>query len=239
MTRLGEEAEVEADVDPELKKKRIIGTAIVVLSLGVIIFPFLSGEQQPQTQGIGSDAIPLPAPQELSVRVKPDAELQKQARPDLEERAELEPLPARKFAAQSDETETAIGLEKVVESEPVVADVTKQEEAPVVEVAKPKPVVAPAPPPPVKVVAQGKWIVQLASFSKSDNASRLQQRLAAKGYQVMIDSLQRGAGTVHRVRVGPVATREDGKKLFALPERRPAWPPRFCRSPHPRTPADP
>lgn len=73
----------------------------------------------------------------------------------------------------------------------------------------PQPTPAPQPAP-----APTGWTVQVGSFSQADNAQSLERRLAGEGFPVFISRVATDAGTMHRVRVGPVAEREEADRLL-------------------------
>jgi cell division septation protein DedD len=50
--------------------------------------------------------------------------------------------------------------------------------------------------------------VQVGSFSQAENAQALQRRLASEGFEAFVSRVVTDAGTMHRVRVGPVPERD-------------------------------
>ena len=72
--------------------------------------------------------------------------------------------------------------------------------------------------PPVAPVAKASatgFAVQLAAFSKSEDANALRDRLRAAGFTAFTESVATDKGTLTRVRVGPVVTRTDAEQLKA------------------------
>jgi len=57
------------------------------------------------------------------------------------------------------------------------------------------------------------WMVQLASFSKENNAKALQDRLRAKQFHVYVSAVEGKNGTIWRVRVGPELTKERAEAI--------------------------
>ena len=47
------------------------------------------------------------------------------------------------------------------------------------------------------------WVLQVASFTVKDNASSLQNKVNALGYQAKLEQIQTDTRTVYRVRIGP------------------------------------
>jgi DedD protein len=72
-----------------------------------------------------------------------------------------------------------------------------------------QPVPQAAPPP---AAAEGGWTVQVGSFAQADNAQALQRRLAAEGFEAFVSRIVTDAGTMHRVRVGPVPDRDAAER---------------------------
>lgn len=87
---------------------------------------------------------------------------------------------------------------------------------PVPESAAPEPVVQAQAPPPVtkqqQTLANG-WYVQVGSFSQSDNAGRLRDRLGDAGMDAHLSTVKTGDSTGYRVLVGPSRTRPQAEKL--------------------------
>jgi cell division septation protein DedD len=75
---------------------------------------------------------------------------------------------------------------------------------------------APAPPPAATAAAASVgFAVQLAAFSKPDDAAALRDRLRAAGFNAFIESVATDHGTLTRVRAGPVQSRAEAGQLQA------------------------
>ncbi len=59
------------------------------------------------------------------------------------------------------------------------------------------------------------WAVQLGSFASRANADRLSEWCREQGYGVRVVTGQDGGRTLHRVRVGPYASRADARTAVA------------------------
>ena len=59
------------------------------------------------------------------------------------------------------------------------------------------------------------WAVQVGSFSSRANADRLSEWCREQGYGAKVVTGQDGGRTLHRVRVGPYASREDARSAVA------------------------
>lgn len=66
---------------------------------------------------------------------------------------------------------------------------------------------------PAQRVASDAWYVQLGSFGELGNAQRLARDAKADGFEAQISTVVAQGQTMHRVRVGPVATREEAETL--------------------------
>ena len=59
------------------------------------------------------------------------------------------------------------------------------------------------------------WAVQVGSFSSRANADRLSEWCREQGYGVQVVTGQDGGRALHRVRVGPYASRDDARSAVA------------------------
>jgi cell division septation protein DedD len=80
--------------------------------------------------------------------------------------------------------------------------------------AIPKPV-EPAKPVAASAAADTGFAIQLAAFSKLDDAAALRDKLRAAGFTAFTESVVTDKGTLTRVRVGPVVSRADADQLKA------------------------
>lgn len=55
---------------------------------------------------------------------------------------------------------------------------------------------------------ENSWALQVGSFSATENASRLGDRLRSMGFTPFMDTIYRGGSPLHRVRVGPFANQQ-------------------------------
>ena len=83
------------------------------------------------------------------------------------------------------------------------------------EPAKTTPAV-PAPTPAPRAAAGGVgWVVQLGAFSNASEANALRDRTRSAGFSAFVEQVPSDHGTLSRVRVGPVASREAAEQLKA------------------------
>ncbi|OQX32022.1 MAG: hypothetical protein C3L25_14055 [Candidatus Sedimenticola endophacoides] len=80
---------------------------------------------------------------------------------------------------------------------------------------------APAPPPPPQPQPQPQaeptpsaWVIQAGSFSSQENADTLMQELRAAGYPAFVDPAEIGGNTLHRVQIGPEASRGKAEEML-------------------------
>jgi DedD protein len=188
-------------------KERLIG-AVVLVVLGVWLIPWvLDGpDREPET---AAEPLELPTDQE-SAAVKTQV-IDLSARNDASERYAARPAgaadsdargasPATRDVAGSTEappTAAAVQAPQNAESRSVPAATTATTGTASVATAAPA---AAAP-------AAGDFMVQLGSFSEEANARRLVDRVATYGYEAQVSTYRSGGRDMHRVRVGPHATR--------------------------------
>lgn len=85
-------------------------------------------------------------------------------------------------------------------------------------VATPKPAPAPAARPaasPAPAASALGWVVQLGAFSNANEANALRERVRGAGFSAFVEQVPSDSGTLNRVRVGPVASREAAEQLKA------------------------
>lgn len=199
-------------------KQRLVGATVLII-LAVIVLPMLlSGRSETLKQE--SRQIEVPSkPDELSIETRrfpvgipgrPDTQARQEAEvPEQEEVALEAPVnpepqddPVEDSASDPVSSSVTNGTEPdpVVETPPAVATISlpaKQEEtgqAPFVD---------------DQAVDNPRYLVQVASFSSEKRANALAQRLRENGLQVLMDVVDRTAGRLHRVRVGPYARRAE------------------------------
>ncbi|MGD9388553.1 MAG: SPOR domain-containing protein, partial [Gammaproteobacteria bacterium] len=72
----------------------------------------------------------------------------------------------------------------------------------------------PTPAPATTTPAAESWAVQVGSFSQTDNAEALRRKLTGAGFEAFVSRVATDAGTMHRVRVGPVGDRAEADRLL-------------------------
>ena len=200
----------------EQVKARLIGATVLVVAAVLLVPELLSGPKREAdeaavdaTKGTRTVTIDLGGAVASGARVPP---------------AEPAPAPAR-------ETSRLTPVE--VPGENVRRDDAAAEEMPPVERSKPAATVASsepiAPPksaaPPVtakppdtaptqtKASSAGGWAVQVGAFGSAESARKLVGDLKKDGLTAYVAPLNRNGKTLHRVRVGPAASRAEADKL--------------------------
>lgn len=166
----------------ERMKRRLVG-AVVLVSLAVIFIPMLlDGGQQEGMSLFGSN-----------IPEKPDYR--------------FEPLDIPLEPVEPIAEEKPILIEKPEsEPEPEPAPAT-----PVAEKPTEKPPIEEAMPPATETSLRQEpvaWVVQAGSFSSSENALGLRDKLRANGFTAFVEKLKSANETIYRVRIGPELKRE-------------------------------
>lgn len=197
-------------------KERIVG-ATVIVALGIIVIPWLLDGPAQSTRPV-EQAIELPPADQpgrtYTIPLDPGAGPPVQ----VENNNGAQPVPARPGAGavQRPGPVDTTATTPVSRPEQPAPQPAPQPAQPAPRPA-PSPVTqpAPAPAPQAAPSGDGPWTVQVGSFSQPDNAQTLQRRLAGEGFEAFISRVATDAGTMHRVRVGPVPERDAAEKLLA------------------------
>jgi DedD protein len=177
------------DARPEFNPKyRIVG-AIVLVALVVIFVPMiLSGREPPPELKGAREAPPRAEITETHMLVTP-------VTPDK--------------AAPPENNEAVKVVQVPVENKPA------PEAKPAAPVEKPVVAKKPEPAKPATVKIEDGWMVQVGTFSNTENATRLRDRLKSLGHSVHADSVTVGGKKAMRLRVGPFADRAKADKAQA------------------------
>jgi DedD protein len=189
-------------------KERIVG-ATVIVALGIIVIPWLldgpAQSSRPVEQAL--DLPPADPPgRTYTIPLDPGAGPPVQ----LESGNGGQPVPSRPGAGAVQRPPPDDSPAPVVQPEPLP---NRTAEQPVQPPPRPAPPPAEPPPQPATTTASGAWTVQVGSFSRADNAQALQRRLASEGFEAFVSRVATDAGTMHRVRVGPVPERGTADSL--------------------------
>jgi DedD protein len=193
----------------EGSKRRLVGTAVVVLLL-VIFLPMLL-EEEPRNP-VSDEELEIP----------PSPEFKKDFDPALSEpAAETFAVPsAPELPPAEPYREDPVASEPPAPAQvPTSTPEPAQEEPAPAPVVKTEPKPAPEPEPaamPQKPVSNGaSWVIQVASLSQPERAATLERELRAKGFPAFIEKAVVGGKTYHRVRVGPEISRREIEAMAA------------------------
>jgi DedD protein len=191
-------------------KQRLVG-ATVLVSLTVIFLPIvLNGPPRNQERVVVREVPPMPQ-RDFRSRIVPLDEPKEDAGADGKAGRV-----ARTRAGQPLVKIHPPAPAKPAEPEPPVvpAEAIPPKAEPQRPKPRPKPAAGRKPSPDSSSAADLQaWMVQLAAFSKRDNADALVKKLRAKGYPAEVESKPRDGGTVYRVRVGPELRRKGAESL--------------------------
>lgn len=200
-------------------KERIVG-ATVIVALGIIVIPWLLDGPAQAPKSV-ERTLELPSGEApgrvysipLDPGAGPPVQLGNEADSAAEEAQTTPAAPSGVVQRPSGESPPALSPR-----------VEAQRAAPAEQPSQPPPRPAPRPaqpseqeparPAPAAATADGDWAVQVGSFSQADNARKLRGQLAEAGFEAFVSRVATDAGTMHRVRVGPVAARADAEKLL-------------------------
>ena len=183
------------DARPEFNPKHRIVGAIVLVALVVIFVPMVLNEREPPPELKGVRETP------------PRTEI-------TETRVVVTPVPAGEIKPGD-----SSGAEKV--TPPPAESKAAPETKPAAPTEKPAVVKTPEPAPEktAKPASESKiddgWMVQVGTFSNTQNALRLRDKLKGLGHSVHTDSVTVGGKKALRLRVGPFTDRAKADKAQA------------------------
>jgi DedD protein len=220
-------------------KERVVG-AIVLVVIAVLVVPVFLDGPTPDAEMV-SEAVTLPGQNGAEDRRTVVLQLDRdqplpvsssQPAPRAADKREPEPSPptgsatapsgsatppagsatAPAGSANAPAATATTEAERKPEPEPE-AEPRPEPDPPPARAEDPPPATAPAPDPGES--ATGMWAVQIGSFSNKENADRLAAGLREKGYAAFLSQVQTGAGSLHRVRIGPQKDRESAEAVAA------------------------
>ena len=172
-------------MDPVLKQ-RLIGAGVVWVLAMIFLPMFLGGDRSRHDTRV---ELGLPA--------------------ELQERRETRQV----RLDEGDQSTPPPPVEEPVAEAPVVSEPPPEAEA------APEPQPEPVPEPVREsgedeaAAADAGFVVQVGSFGLQENARGLAERLREHDYPVLVTEYRRNGDTLHRVRVGPVETREEADDI--------------------------
>jgi DedD protein len=175
------------DARPEFNPKHRIVGAIVLVALVVIFVPMILSEREPPVEIKGEREIPASTtPSETKVLVTPVPA------------AEIKP----KERSEAAQPVTPVETQAKTDSKPVAAK-------------KPEPLPAKTAKPEAETKIEDGWMVQVGTFSNTQNAVRLRDKLKRLGHSVHTETVTINGKKALRLRVGPFADRAKADKAQA------------------------
>ncbi|HEY5700876.1 MAG TPA: SPOR domain-containing protein [Gammaproteobacteria bacterium] len=183
----------------EQLKQRLVGAAVLVL-LAVIFIPMILDQPPEPAPRLKATPVPAKSDESFSSRIFP---LDAPETPLVDEqrtRRAVEPMVSASAAAREGETSGSANASDAAADEPTAASSGGSSSG-------------------AGAVGPTAWAVQLGSFSSSQNAVALRDRLRKKGYTAFVEKAESRGSEVTRVYVGPALAREQAdevvKKLYA------------------------
>jgi len=189
----------------ESLKARLIGAAVLVAVAVLLIPELLSGRKSAEPQP--ADPAEARGTRTFTIELNGGTAAGELQPPPVAE------VPALAPAAVAEQP--AAEPPAAAPAEPAPEPVAPREPPPGVAKAPPATPVqppaetAPAPAP----VTHGGWAVQVGAFGSAAAAQRLVKDLQGAGYRAFVSPVTRSGKTLHRVRVGPEAGRDDANRL--------------------------
>jgi len=189
----------------ESLKARLIGAAVLVAVAVLLIPELLSGRKSAEPQP--ADPAEARGTRTFTIELNGGTAAGELQPPPVAE------VPALAPAAVAEQP--AAEPPAAAPAEPAPEPVAPREPPPGVAKAPPATPVqppaetAPAPAP----VTRGGWAVQVGAFGSAAAAQRLVKDLQGAGYRAFVSPVTRSGKTLHRVRVGPEAGRDDANRL--------------------------
>lgn len=190
----------------ESLKARLIGAAVLVAVAVLLIPELLSGRKTAQPQP--ADSAEARGTRTFTIELNGGRAAGELQPPPVAEAPAPAPVAiAEQPAAEPPATAPAEPEPVAPREPPAVAKA-----APAIPVKPPvKPLVETAPAP--AAVTRGGWAVQVGAFGSATAAQRLVKDLQGAGYRAYVSPVTRSGKTLHRVRVGPEAGRDDATRL--------------------------
>lgn len=188
------------DARPEFNPKhRIIG-AIIIVALVVVFVPMILSERQPPSESKGvSEMTPRGAAVDTRVVVTPVVAEEPRASDVNPVAKSVTPAPVIE-AAPKPEIKPAVPAEKPVPAKKTPAAPTKEHSV-TASAATEKP-------------AKG-WAVQVGTFSNTENAIHLRDKLKRHGHAVHSETVTLAGKKAIRLRIGPFRDKEQAVKVQA------------------------
>lgn len=188
----------------ESLKARLIGAAVLVAVAVLLIPELLSGRKTAEPQPAGSAE--ARGTRTFTIELNGGSAPGNPQPPPVTEA----PAPAPVAATEQPAAEPPVAASPEPAPEPVAPrEPPAVAKAPAAMPDKPPVETAAAP----AAVTRGGWAVQVGAFGSATAAQRLVTDLQGAGYRAYVSPVTRSGKTLHRVRVGPEAGRDDANRL--------------------------
>lgn len=188
----------------ESLKARLIGAAVLVAVAVLLIPELLSGRKTAEPQPAGSAE--ARGTRTFTIELNGGSAPGDPQPPPVTEA----PAPAPVAATEQPAAEPPVAASPEPAPEPVAPrEPPAVAKAPAAMPDKPPVETAAAP----AAVTRGGWAVQVGAFGSATAAQRLVTDLQGAGYRAYVSPVTRSGKTLHRVRVGPEAGRDDANRL--------------------------
>jgi DedD protein len=193
----------------ESLKARLIGAAVLVAVAVLLIPELLSGRKTAEPQP--ADPAEARGTRTFTIELNGGGRAGDPPPPIAEAPASA-PSPAPAAVAEQPAAEPAAAAPAEPAPEPVAPrELPAVAKAPPATAVQPPAETAPAPAP--APATRGGWAVQVGAFGTAAAAQRLVKDLQGAGYRAFVSPVTRSGKTLHRVRVGPEAERDDADRL--------------------------
>jgi DedD protein len=202
----------------ESLKARLIGAAVLV-ALAVLLIPeLLSGRKTAEPQP--TDSAEARGTRTFTIELNGGTAAGDLQPPPVVEAPASSPSPAPSPApspvavVEQPTVEPPVAAAAESGPEPAPEPVAPREPATVARVPQAVPDMPPVETAPAPAaVTRGGWAVQVGAFGSATAAQRLVKDLQGAGFPAYVSPVTRSGKTLHRVRVGPEAGREDANRL--------------------------
>ena len=182
-------------------QERLVGAAVLVAMAVIVVPELLSGPGAERSDSLSRDRADEVALKTYTIDLS-----NPRGRPESSTPAASQPKPEVQAAAPPVADNPPIDAVAVPskappqERDPAPASASLDEPRSVPQPSAPKPAPASAP--------RGDWAVQVGSFANRSAADRTAAQLEQRGYRSFITQYRADGRTLHRVRIGPLPTRE-------------------------------
>jgi DedD protein len=174
-------------------RRRLIGAAVLLLAAVIVVPLLLDTTPRPVREDIAitvaTPSPPPPPPKPVDNAPPPDEKI-------------AEPAPVRGEPPPPEEPP----------ARPAAAPALPPSPAPPLPTAAPQPPPVPPAKPAAAAASAERFAVQVAALSSPSAAKELAGRLKKSGFGAYVEAVSTAEGTLHRVRVGPFAGRDEAQR---------------------------